>query len=528
MAQKYKVKKGDNLSSIAKQFGVGISDITGYRSGNPDLIFEGEELLFSQPKTSDPLVDELSKPIEKDEKTQAPETKSSYLTDSVYGEDIKKYKTQLDDLAKKKEDLYSTLQNYEQNTYQSLYDEAGLGSLKERIAQRDADIAQKKQEYNDTIARLRSNPGASAATITGEVSVATDKLKGEIENLVNERNSIAEEYNTGVSEIKNRVNQGLADLERQYNYYDSLEQQARQTLSEYQNALLEELATQQEREYEEGILEKELANDLILARTKGSDDLLSYTEAASLGLPFGTTVSQASSLGIIPKSQLTGKDKIDLEVKLANDFERYAKEGRAAERNIGTIDTGYQQALNVLEKGESLNAPSQAMLVTFQKMLDPTSVVRESEYARSGAGQSLANMIEGQYQKLVQGGAGVTIDDLKSFRDMSVTLLENYRDQLMQFANRIKTQAENYGLEIENILTPDIIQMFNNQGNNKSNDNTIALADELAQNIVYYRDANNYGTRENLISTLAEYYPEFTQEQIAQMVYGIIPDNYYK
>src|SRR3990167_5680532 len=40
----YTVKKGDNLSAIAKQHGVKISDISGYSSGNPNLIRPGEVL----------------------------------------------------------------------------------------------------------------------------------------------------------------------------------------------------------------------------------------------------------------------------------------------------------------------------------------------------------------------------------------------------------------------------------------------------------------------------------------------------
>jgi len=44
MPQSYTVKGGDNLSKIAKQFGVKYQDISGYRSGNPNLIFPGEVL----------------------------------------------------------------------------------------------------------------------------------------------------------------------------------------------------------------------------------------------------------------------------------------------------------------------------------------------------------------------------------------------------------------------------------------------------------------------------------------------------
>ena len=41
---KYTVQSGDNLSSIASRFGVSISQISGYRSGNPNLIYPGEVL----------------------------------------------------------------------------------------------------------------------------------------------------------------------------------------------------------------------------------------------------------------------------------------------------------------------------------------------------------------------------------------------------------------------------------------------------------------------------------------------------
>ena len=40
------------------------------------------------------------------------------------------------------------------------------------------------------------------------------------------------------------------------------------------------------------------------------------------------------------------------------------------------------------------NAASQAVLVTFQKILDPTSVVRESEYARTFDGQAILDRMQ--------------------------------------------------------------------------------------------------------------------------------------
>ena len=60
-------------------------------------------------------------------------------------------------------------------------------------------------------------------------------------------------------------------------------------------------------------------------------------------------------------------------------------------------------------------AGSQAILISFNKLLDPTSVVRESEYARSATGQSALETMKGYADKLARGGAGVTEAELRSY-----------------------------------------------------------------------------------------------------------------
>ena len=60
----------------------------------------------------------------------------------------------------------------------------------------------------------------------------------------------------------------------------------------------------------------------------------------------------------------------------------------------------------------------------FQKALDPDSVVRESEYARSPEGQALINKIPGFVDKLEKGGVGMTDSELQQFVD-AARILEN-------------------------------------------------------------------------------------------------------
>ncbi len=195
------------------------------------------------------------------------------------------------------------------------------------------------------------------------------------------------------------------------------------------------------------------------SNTEGAQ-VLSVNEAAALNVPFGTTFDEALELNIVPKTDLTTQQKANFEFKLANDFERFAKESKGAVTQVGLMQSALEQAEQASETGASLNAPSQAILVTFQKILDPTSVVRESEYARSGNGESLLNNIQGRIDKIRQGGAGVTLESLREFVRLGQEFMRGYQDNQLNFARRTQKQAVNNGLNIENILTPDVLDLL--------------------------------------------------------------------
>lgn len=61
----------------------------------------------------------------------------------------------------------------------------------------------------------------------------------------------------------------------------------------------------------------------------------------------------------------------------------------------------------------SKGALDQALITTFNKVNDPGSVVRESEYGRTPEGLALANRIQGAVDRLRQGGAGLSPADRK-------------------------------------------------------------------------------------------------------------------
>jgi hypothetical protein len=108
------------------------------------------------------------------------------------------------------------------------------------------------------------------------------------------------------------------------------------------------------------------------------------------------TVNTGDSGGLNPNQQALMTER------LAKGWADATSSTREVRRQLGLMETGLQR----FRSGDK-NGGSQAVLVTFQKILDPTSVVRESEYARSAEGISMLGRIQGFADKLQSGGAGV-------------------------------------------------------------------------------------------------------------------------
>ena len=219
---------------------------------------------------------------------------------------------------------------------------------------------------------------------------------------------------------------------------------------------------------------------------------------------------------------ITDLQGFDRELKIANDFEKYAKDSRAAVMGIQTIRTGFDEAVRALKENKPLNAQSQAVIIGFNKMLDPTSVVRESEYARTPEGASLLNRIEGFKIRVFQGGAGLNKSELEGIKDTAVALLRGYQQSQLNFSKRTQQQAlqlqemsgGRYG-NLERILTPDVLDLLNKtEGGGLINE----VDDDIRQLAEQYH--YNFG-REKLISDLSSSYPEIDKNEITNKVYQI-------
>ena len=154
-------------------------------------------------------------------------------------------------------------------------------------------------------------------------------------------------------------------------------------------------------------------------------------------------------------SGLTPYQKFTATQSVAKDTQSRTQNAREMQRQAELINSSYQ---NIIDGGDrSLN--TQAIVTSFNKILDPTSVVRESEFDRTAAGQSLISQLQGKVDNITKGGAGVTIETLKSAADIANKYLEGARKSIDDQNRRAKDMADSFG------LNPDFVTTNYNEGN---------------------------------------------------------------
>lgn len=154
---------------------------------------------------------------------------------------------------------------------------------------------------------------------------------------------------------------------------------------------------------------------------------------------------------------------------LANHFDTLpeVKNFKEIDRQFANVNETYKAYKN----GElKANAADQAMVTTLNKILDPTSVVRESEFARTAAGQSAFNRMQGYLDKLTKGGGGLTnreredlFNTMKIMRNSAYNTYSNTAQTYTDMANR-------YGMNPD-----DIIRYKSSYTDNENNMQTVKM-----------------------------------------------------
>lgn len=153
------------------------------------------------------------------------------------------------------------------------------------------------------------------------------------------------------------------------------------------------------------------------------------------------TLAFTSSL----RKEMEGDNIVQVASKTKMNYESFKAAWNQSEAESRMLKTNPDQVTR--------NASDQALITTFNKMLDPASVVRESEYDRTPSGGSLYEQFLGLQEKLLKtGGSGMSDLQRKELNTVARSINTAY-DKVLQ------ERAQAYFTDIVHFNSQDNLQM---------------------------------------------------------------------
>lgn len=113
-----------------------------------------------------------------------------------------------------------------------------------------------------------------------------------------------------------------------------------------------------------------------------------------------------------------------------------------------------EKALEESRTSKNNVAIDQALITLFNKMTDPSSVVRESEYARTSGDLALVNKIKGKAEKIMKGGAGLTLEERQALTNMGRNFHDIYRSRYLEKEDEFRGYANLQGVNPDLVIRP--------------------------------------------------------------------------
>jgi hypothetical protein len=150
---------------------------------------------------------------------------------------------------------------------------------------------------------------------------------------------------------------------------------------------------------------------------------------------------------------ITKEETLDRAFKLQDQF---FKDQRVKDFQAIRTRTAQMDALLSSAKDGELdlnNALDQALISTFNKITDPTSVVRESEFARTEQNLPMLNRIIGSLAKFKQGGPGLTAEDRRDLVVAAKIIANESGKSFNSSIDRLSERATAFGVDPKTVTT---------------------------------------------------------------------------
>jgi len=250
----YTVKPGDTLSAIGSQFGVPYSQISGFRSGNPNLIYPGEVLTIpDKVGASAPPVASVPQQASQTQQTVQPQFNQQQSTGD-FNEGYLRSKGYNDpnviNNILSNPSGYSIYQDYQRESspmssfntsqptvpnFQNIYDTAiatGTQNFQTQYDTLSEQIRQRETAKNEAISKISDNPYLSEATMTGRIDKINRKYNADTQTLTNQQTLLQNKITTAKADAQIKVNIAT----NQYNIENTQYQQNLQRVNQYLSA----------------------------------------------------------------------------------------------------------------------------------------------------------------------------------------------------------------------------------------------------------------------------------------------------
>lgn len=425
-AKPYTVQQGDTLSSIATKFGVPIQSITGYRSGDPNLINVGETLSIGTsaptqtPAPSAPTQTPTSTttPVEAtpDENGDLQKMYMDALIQSMGGDGMSDVPPNLQpygvDPFKMQQGFQSNPQQTVSDLVQQVLQAAQLPDVKSSMDTLTKQIEDIANERDERLKEIDDNPFLSAASKNTQKDQINDKYELRIKNRQARVELLQNAYDSAKQEAQFAATTAINLYDRNRNF-DQGRLEFAMTQAEKR---LESMRKMQELNPAEF---KEIRGGLFNIRTK--EWVVQPNQSGGGG--DGGLYDQYDFR--TANAILSERSKFDQHI----DVKRYTN----------LIDS--RNAINGIDPKTKNPADHQAIIYNFAKALDPESVVREGEYETiKKYSQGFFTRYKGEINQAINGTGFLSE---KAIKDIQSTINQRVLSSQRQYDNVAQQFARN-------------------------------------------------------------------------------------
>jgi hypothetical protein len=185
-------------------------------------------------------------------------------------------------------------------------------------------------------------------------------------------------------------------------------------------------------------------------KAKGQWRASTPEEKASIGLTAGDAAQTSPEGKVEPLSVRDASKTFDQENKLRTQFGALP-----AVKNFAAIQPQIEIIHQIASKAAQGQEPTAqddiALIFSFMKMLDPTSVVREGEFATAQNSAGVPDRIRNAWNNL-QKGTRLSANQRNEFFKTATIAMDSFKTQFNQQSERYRGIAQSYGLNPDRII----------------------------------------------------------------------------